>query len=36
MPNEGIQEDEWDAYVTLDTYNKDVPRDCLSLIFNLF
>ncbi|MCA1607336.1 MAG: hypothetical protein LC775_18145, partial [Acidobacteria bacterium] len=29
MPNEGIQEDEWTAYVTLETYNKDVPRDCL-------
>ena len=23
MPSEGIQGDEWDAYVTLDTYNKD-------------
>jgi hypothetical protein len=29
MPNEGIQEDEWATYVTLDTYNKDVSRDCL-------
>jgi hypothetical protein len=29
MPSEGIQEDEWAAYVTLDTYNEDVPRDCL-------
>jgi hypothetical protein len=29
MPNEGIQEDVWAAYVTLDTYNKDVSRDCL-------
>jgi hypothetical protein len=29
MPSEGIQEDEWAAYVTLDTYNKDVSRDCL-------
>jgi len=23
MPSEGIQGDEWDAYVTLDTYNRD-------------
>jgi hypothetical protein len=23
MPNEGIQGDEWDAYVALDTYNED-------------
>jgi hypothetical protein len=22
MPSEGIEEDEWAAYVTLDTYNK--------------
>jgi hypothetical protein len=29
MPSEGMEEDEWNAYVTLDTYNKDVPRDCL-------
>ena len=29
MPNEGIQRDEWTAYVTLDTYDEDVPRDHL-------
>ncbi|MDQ1532101.1 MAG: hypothetical protein QOE37_2221 [Microbacteriaceae bacterium] len=29
MSNEGIKGDEWTAYVTLDTYNRDVPRDCL-------
>jgi hypothetical protein len=29
MPNEGIQGDEWNAYVALDTYNRDVPRDRL-------
>jgi hypothetical protein len=23
MPSEGIQGDEWAAYVTLDTYNED-------------
>lgn len=23
MPSEGIQGDEWDAYVTLDTYDRD-------------
>jgi len=29
MPREGIQGDEWTAYVTLDTYSQDVPRDRL-------
>jgi len=29
MPSEGIQGDEWAAYVTLDTYIQDVPRDRL-------
>ena len=28
--NESGQGDEWAAYVTLDTYNEDVPRDRLS------
>jgi hypothetical protein len=29
MLSEGIKGDKWTAYVALDTYNKDVPRDCL-------
>jgi hypothetical protein len=29
MPSEGIQRDEWTAYVMLDTYDEDVPRDRL-------
>ena len=29
MPSEGIQGDEWGAYVTLDTYDDDAPRDRL-------
>jgi hypothetical protein len=29
MLREGIQGDEWAAYVTLDTYDGDVPRDRL-------
>jgi hypothetical protein len=28
-PSEGGQGDEWAAYVTLDTYDEDVPRDRL-------
>jgi len=28
-PNEGGQGDEWAAYVVLDTYDEDVPRDRL-------
>ena len=28
-PSEGGQGDEWAAYVVLDTYNEDVPRDRL-------
>jgi hypothetical protein len=28
-PNEGGQEDEWAAYVALDTCSEDVPRDHL-------
>lgn len=28
-PNEGGQGDEWAAYVVLDTYSEDVPRDHL-------
>ena len=29
MPSEGIQGDEWDAYVTLDTFNTNGTRDGL-------
>ena len=28
-PSEGGQGDEWAAYVVLDTYSEDVPRDHL-------
>ena len=30
MPSEGIQGDEWDAYVTLDTFSTNGTRDGLT------